>query len=148
MSLQTRYLGGLFSLDGMHPSNIGQGIIAFFFIHALNTTYGAGIRSWMAGTLYTLANTDPFIDKDGDGRVIGRFGQGLLETIFFLLGITGDTDDGTLGVALTGTQQAIAPDSAASRKRALDEYARVTGRDLRKMSHDERVKAVRALFGK
>ena len=148
VSLQTRFLGGLFSLDGVHPSDIGQGIVAFFFIHALNTTYGAGIPQLDGQTLYTLANTDPFIDKDGDGRVIGRVGQGLLESIFFLLGITGDTDDGTLGVPLTGTQQAIAPDSSARRKRALDEYARVTGRDLRKMSHDERVKAVRALFGK
>ena len=148
VSLQTRYLGGLSTLDGIHPSNIGHGIITFFFIHALNNTYGAGIPQVDGGTLYTLANSDPFIDKDGDGRVIGRFGQGLLETIFFLLGITGDPDDGTLGVPLTGTQHAIAPDSPARQKRALDEYARVTGRDLRKMSHDERVKALRQLFGK
>jgi hypothetical protein len=37
--------------------------------------------------------TDPFADKDGDGIVTGRFGEGLLETLGPFLGISGDEDD-------------------------------------------------------
>jgi hypothetical protein len=36
---------------------------------------------------------DPFQDKDNDGRVSGRFGAGLLETLGPLLGISGDKND-------------------------------------------------------
>jgi lysophospholipase L1-like esterase len=41
--LTTDYLGGLFSLDGVHPTNTGYAIIANEFIHALNTRSAAGI---------------------------------------------------------------------------------------------------------
>lgn len=41
--LTTRFLGGMFSLDGIHPTNTGYAIIANEFIRALNTTFAAGI---------------------------------------------------------------------------------------------------------
>lgn len=41
--LTTDFLGGLFSLDGIHPTNTGYALIANEFIHALNTQAAAGI---------------------------------------------------------------------------------------------------------
>jgi lysophospholipase L1-like esterase len=42
--LTTAFLGGLFSLDGIHPTNTGYAVIANRFIHALNRTFDADIR--------------------------------------------------------------------------------------------------------
>jgi hypothetical protein len=36
-NLDTSYLGGLFSLDGIHPTNTAYGVIAQYFINAMNT---------------------------------------------------------------------------------------------------------------
>ncbi|MGH7320787.1 MAG: SGNH/GDSL hydrolase family protein [Candidatus Rokuibacteriota bacterium] len=41
--LTTKFLGGLFSLDGVHPTNTGAALIANAFIRALNTHFAAGI---------------------------------------------------------------------------------------------------------
>ena len=41
--LNTDFLGGIFSLDGIHPTYTGHAIIANEFIHALNANFGAGI---------------------------------------------------------------------------------------------------------
>jgi hypothetical protein len=41
--LTTSFLGGLFSLDGIHPTNTGYAIFANAFIRQLNTTFAAGI---------------------------------------------------------------------------------------------------------
>ncbi len=153
-TLTTRFLGGLFSLDGVHPSNTGQALAAYFFIEALNQRYGLGIPQidWM--TFQWLVQTDPHIDRDGDGRVTGRFGAGLLETMMAFLSIAGDSNEGA--AALAGTAEADAKSlsstpsiesDAQSTSRALDEYARRTGRDLRKLSRQERRAAMRALFG-
>jgi hypothetical protein len=89
----TRFLGGLFSLDGVHPSNFGQGLAAMVFIDALNARYGLGIPQLNDPILGALFVTDPFIDKDADGKVAGRFGFGLLETLSLIMGISGDTSD-------------------------------------------------------
>ena len=159
VNLTTRFLGGLFSLDGVHPSNIGHGLAAFFFIEALNQKYGAGIPQIDGNTLFWLTLTDPFIDKDRDGRVAGRFGLGLLETVFSILGISGDSNDGTLAVPSAGTttnlsegatSQTLAtppPTTARQRTHALDAIARQTGVDWRGLSKEERVEAVHKLFG-
>lgn len=93
LTISTRYLGGLFSLDGVHPSNFGQAIAAFVFINALNAHYGLNIPQLDGDALFSLFLNDPFIDKDGDGRVAGRFGFGLLETLASLTGISGDAND-------------------------------------------------------
>lgn len=91
--ITTRFLGGLFSLDGVHPSNFGQGLAAMLFIDALNAHYGLSVPRMDGAPLGSLFLTDPFIDRDGDGRVTGRFGFGVLETISLILGISGDTND-------------------------------------------------------
>ena len=107
--ITTSYLGGLFSLDGVHPSNFGQGLAAMVFIDALNQHYGLNIPPIDWPVLGALFVSDPFIDKDGDGRVSGRFGFGLLETISSFLGISGDTGD-ALPAMTSGTPT---PDSLA-----------------------------------
>jgi hypothetical protein len=161
--LTTRFLGGWFSLDGVHPSNIGQTVAAIYFIDALNRRYGAAIPQIDANTLFLVANSDPFIDKDRDGRVQGRSGAGLLETMLALLGISGDSNDGALsptgatgvtplpaaGVSAAGAsagRAAAAKTSPAPATAALDGYERLTGRDLRTMPASERIEAIRQLF--
>jgi len=41
--LTVDYLGGIFSLDGVHPTNTGYAIVANEFIHVLNTQFAAGV---------------------------------------------------------------------------------------------------------
>ena len=139
--ITTRFLGGLFSLDGVHPSNIGQALVANMFVDAFNSRYGLNIPQIDGLTMYWLFITDPFIDKDGDGRVTGRFGQGFLETIALFLGLSGDQNDYAF------TPQASAQTTAASATSVLDSYARQTGRDLRSMPRNERMQAFKQLFG-
>jgi hypothetical protein len=97
--LTPRFLGGLFSLDGVHPSNIGHALIANTFIEAINAHFRTNIPSISETVLNFIFLTDPFVDKDGDGRVPGRFGAGLLETLGPVLGISGDFNDFTPAVA-------------------------------------------------
>jgi len=41
--LTTRYLGGIFSLDGIHPTRTGNALIANTFIDAINARFGESI---------------------------------------------------------------------------------------------------------
>ncbi len=91
--LTTEPLGGLFSLDGVHPNNIAHGLIANEFISTMNQAFGMSVPSFDQTILEGLYFSDPSIDKDGDGQAPGRFGVGLLETLAFLTGLTGDTND-------------------------------------------------------
>lgn len=86
-------LGGVFSHDGVHPSNVGQGIVANEFIKVLNQAHGTNVPELSQQVLNLLYLTDPNIDKDQDGKATGRLGVGLIESLFFLLGFTGDTND-------------------------------------------------------
>jgi len=88
-----RFLGGLFSLDGVHPSNLGHALVANEFIHTLNQFYGFNVPPVSDQLLNALYLTEPALDKDLDGKTTGRPGVGLLETIALILGITGDPDD-------------------------------------------------------
>jgi hypothetical protein len=56
--LTTDFLGGLFSLDGTHPSNTGYGLFANEFIHVLNTNFGAGIPP---ANLEKIVQADPLV---------------------------------------------------------------------------------------
>jgi hypothetical protein len=147
-TLTTRFLGGLFSLDAVHPSNTGHALSASVFIDALNRQYGLGIPQIDGASLYWLLHTDPHVDRDGDGRVAGRFGAGLLETLMSLLNITGDTEAAATAPA-SGITASTSGATTVQRSAnlALDEYARQTGRDLRKMSRAEQRQALSALFG-
>jgi GDSL-like Lipase/Acylhydrolase len=149
--LTTRFLGGAFSLDGVHPSNIAQAIIANIFIDQFNAHYNTNTPPIDNGTLFFLFLTDPFVDKDGDGRVTGRPGAGLLETLSPLLGFSGDLNDFlppalSFSASLLQTTGANAAVTETAATKFFNQYQRLTGRDLRKMSRTEQFKALGALF--
>ena len=56
--LTTEFLGGLFSLDGVHPTNTGYAILANAFIKVLNREFAAGIPPI---SVEQVAKTDPLI---------------------------------------------------------------------------------------
>ncbi len=92
-SLNNRILGGLFSIDGVHPSNIGHALITNEFVKTINQAFSVNVPEIPPQDLNTLFLLDPSIDKDGDGRASGRLGVGLIETLAFLFGLTGDSND-------------------------------------------------------
>ena len=100
VQLTSRYLGGLFSLDGVHPSNFGHALMATAFISAINVKYGPVVAPLTSGELTSLFMTDPFIDRDADGRVAGRPNAGLIETLGPLLGISGDSNEASASTSL------------------------------------------------
>ncbi len=91
--LTNRFLGGVFSLDGVHPSNIGHAVLANAFIAAANHAFGMSVPPIGPRGLLAIAATDPFIDWNGNLKVRGRPFTGLLETLGPFLGISGDTQD-------------------------------------------------------
>lgn len=56
--LTTDFLGGLFSLDGVHPTNTGYAIIANEFIRALNSKFAAGI---LPVNVRSIERDDPLV---------------------------------------------------------------------------------------
>ena len=56
--LNVSYLGGLVSLDGVHPTNTLHAIIANEFIHVMNTKLHTGIPPV---AVVQVAKTDPLI---------------------------------------------------------------------------------------
>jgi lysophospholipase L1-like esterase len=56
--LNTKFLGGLFSLDGVHPSNTGYAITANHFIRTLNFRYRARIKRI---GISRIAQEDPLV---------------------------------------------------------------------------------------
>lgn len=56
--LTTAMLGGIFSLDGVHPSNTGYAIIANAFIDTLNTWWGTHIPE---ANVNAIAAQDPYV---------------------------------------------------------------------------------------
>jgi hypothetical protein len=93
LPLETRLLGGVFSLDQVHPSNYTQALIANAFIDKINEAFEMDVPAISPVVLDLLFLTDPSIDKDGDGRARGRPGVGLLESLALILGLTGDLND-------------------------------------------------------
>jgi lysophospholipase L1-like esterase len=95
VTLTQHYLGGLFSLDGIHPSDISYALLADQFIQVINARYASSgsiplIPRLTQKQLDRIARHDPFIDHNGNGQVKGRFGAGLLETLAPLLRIKHD----------------------------------------------------------
>ncbi len=58
--LTTDFLGGIFSLDGIHPTNTGQAILANLFIKAMNSHLGAAIPPVY---VEQIAKTDPLVPR-------------------------------------------------------------------------------------
>jgi hypothetical protein len=70
------FLGGLFSLDGVHPTNTGYALFANKFIHALNTQFAAGIPPV---SLDQVKKSDPLV-LAGVGRPASALGHVNAET--------------------------------------------------------------------
>jgi lysophospholipase L1-like esterase len=75
--LTTDFLGGLFSLDGIHPTNTGYGLFANEFIHALNTHFDARIPP---ANIEKIAATDPLV-LPGVGHPASALGHISHETV-------------------------------------------------------------------
>lgn len=56
--LTTDFLGGLFSLDGIHPTNTGYAIMANEFIKAINQAFDLNVRS---ANVREIAEHDPLV---------------------------------------------------------------------------------------
>ena len=67
--------------------------MAGIFIKTMNARYGLTLPGFTQAEWLSIFTNDPFIDKDGDGKVKGRSGDGLLETLAPLLGFSGDSND-------------------------------------------------------
>jgi lysophospholipase L1-like esterase len=93
VALRPGLLGGVFSLDQVHPSNISHALIANEFIEAINSHWQMDVPLLSRKLLGLIFLTDPSIDKDGDGRARGRPGVGLLESLSLIVGLTGDRND-------------------------------------------------------
>ncbi len=65
--LTADFLGGFFTLDGLHPTNTGQVIVANEFIRGLNEGFDAGIRPFKVGEIAHILHTDPLVLR-GVGR--------------------------------------------------------------------------------
>jgi hypothetical protein len=63
--LTTDFLGGLFSLDGIHPTNTGYGIIANYFIDAMNRSLRTRISP---ADIAAIADSDPLVFPQKPGR--------------------------------------------------------------------------------
>jgi hypothetical protein len=56
--LTAYFLGGLFSLDGIHPTNTGYAVIANAFIDQMNEVWGAGLDEV---NVHQIAENDPLV---------------------------------------------------------------------------------------
>jgi phospholipase/lecithinase/hemolysin len=138
VTLTLSYLGGLFSLDGVHPSNIGHALIANAFIATINAAFGMSVPPIDPSALEGIMRADPFVDKDGDLHVKGRPFNGLLETLGPFLGITGS--GGEPGAA-AGVDRTLGP-------RLMRGYFAATGRDpATAWTQDDAIAALRHALG-
>jgi hypothetical protein len=143
VSLTPRYLGGVFSLDGVHPSNIAHAAAADAFIEAINSRYQMTFPRISQREAERAFLMDPFVDKDGDGRVQGRPLAGLLETLAPLLGVSGDAHDWLPH----HTPARIDPESG---RRFMERYHRLAGKPVPpagSFSREDAIKAMKVLFG-
>jgi hypothetical protein len=60
VTLTTRYDGGIFSFDGVHPSDTGYALVANLFIQAADTKYGLTIPPVTAAETGGIATADPY----------------------------------------------------------------------------------------
>lgn len=58
--LTANFLGGIFSLDGIHPTNSGYAILANAYIDAMNRGFGTQLQDV---TLEPIVNHDPLVPK-------------------------------------------------------------------------------------
>jgi len=83
--LTAAFFGGIFSLDGIHPTNTAYALIANEFIRALNTSYSAGIPPL---SLRQIQKSDPLVFP-GVGRpasALGNISPEIVESLRAVLG--------------------------------------------------------------
>jgi len=81
--LTTDFMGGIFSLDGVHPTNTGYALIANEYIKAMNRTMRTGIPPV---SLSQVAATDPLIFDEGNpGRAKGHVAAAIAHLLASLL---------------------------------------------------------------
>jgi hypothetical protein len=90
--------GGLFSLDGIHPSHTGHALIANLFIGAMNEALGLGIPPI---DLAAVQAADPYLDRDGDGFPAGP-GPLAVDPLLLPLADCDDADPGILPPLVAG----------------------------------------------
>jgi hypothetical protein len=143
VSVTPRYLGGVFSLDGVHPSNIAHAVAADAFLEAINARFQTKFPRLSQQELEHTFFNDPFVDKDADGRVRGRPLAGLLETLAPLLGFSGDANDWH-------------PDNTPKRidrergRRFMERYYALRGKSVPRakgFSRKDAIEAMKVLFG-
>ncbi len=61
-TLTTDFLGGIFSLDGFHPTNTGQALVANAFIERMNAFFGTNIPM---ANVAAIAAADPLVPAPG-----------------------------------------------------------------------------------
>src|SRR3984885_306228 len=76
--LTTGFLGGLFSLDGVHPTNTGYGIMANEFIKTMNSSISAGIPPI---SVEQVSKTDPLLPADKHGKQKGHVTVGMADCL-------------------------------------------------------------------
>ena len=121
--LTFKMVGGLLSLDGVHPSDIGHALAANAFIQVANQTYGMNIPLLTQDQLNQIAADDPFIDWNGNLVVRGRPLAGLLETLGPVIGVSGDRSDAP-GAPASATAGKINP---ALGKAFMQQYLTLKG---------------------
>jgi GDSL-like Lipase/Acylhydrolase len=136
--LLTRYNGGVFSLDGVHPSDVGHAMLANAFIRKVDVFWHMNIPTIPEDQMLTIALDDPFVDYNGDLVVRGRPYHGLLETLGPTLGISGDSGD-------VGIAPGVHPEMGPKFMRA---YFTATGQNPdRAWTAQDAVDAMRHVFG-
>ena len=136
-TLTRRYLGGLFSLDGLHPSDICYALIANQFIQTIDSYYHVRIPPINGANLVSILYADPFVDFNHNLKVPGRPGVGLLETLGPFLGISGDQE--TMLVS-PGVRPALG-------QRFMQQYLMSQGKDPNtKWTRDDAIAAFHKIF--
>jgi lysophospholipase L1-like esterase len=136
--LLLRYNGGIFSLDGVHPSDTGYALVANAFIRKADSYWDMSIPPLSQEQLLKIAQRDPFIDFNGNLVVRGRPFNGLLETLGPILGISGDG-------RLVGSKPGIHPELG---REFMHDYFLATGQnpDRAWTTHDA-IEAMHYIFG-
>jgi lysophospholipase L1-like esterase len=138
LTLTTRYNGGMFSLDGVHPSNIGHAIVANEFLKTANSAFHLSLPLLTTAQLTTILEQDPFVNFTGGLVVRGRPYAGLLETLGPSLGISGDFSEGILQ---PGIRAELGP-------KFMRAYFTAKGRDPNTAwTQKDAVEAMREIFG-
>jgi hypothetical protein len=141
--LTPRYLGGLFSLDGVHPSNIAHALVANAFIEKITLQFDTNIPLISDQDLEKIFLKDPFVDKNGNGKVRGRPGAGMLETLGPFLGISGDRDDFLF-------EDSKKPFDSHSSRLFIERFLSIKGKETMmapEWNRDEAIEAFREIFG-